>query len=225
MTCIACHTQWDPSLEARDALLGTTREGGFVEYAAPPEARAPALGVLVRENRARIEPVAPGMIMTLNGPRHRSTQAPLPGGAAEVIDSGSRFLRAFALAVPHTTTRAGRSCASCHVDPYALGYGQGLLGLIADGERWRWEFRPSFAPVPFDGLPQDAWLGFLADPGSATATRRELSPLDQDSQWRTLRVGACLTCHDPSHASETAIYADFAASLGRLSPACRVPSR
>ena len=65
-------------------------------------------------------------------------------------------MRAYALAVPHTTTRAGRSCASCHGDPFALGYGRGRLTLARVDGGWTWRFEPEQEASPVDGLPLDA---------------------------------------------------------------------
>lgn len=215
-SCISCHTQWDAG--APPAVPGAG--GRWVEYEAPPRLDAPALGLLRRDGVVRIEPVVPGMILTANGPGVR-VPAPLPEVAAGLVGPGTRALRAWALAVPHTTTRAGRSCASCHADPFAIGAGRGVLSLEREGAGWGWRFAPEHAPGP-DGLPEDAWVAFLGTAGGI-ATRLELAPLDPATQLRTLAVGACLPCHDPASPAGRALYARFREAAARPGPRCRVP--
>jgi hypothetical protein len=203
--CLGCHTQHDPSLP------------GWVEFDAGPGRGAPALGVLARGGREQIEPVVPGMVLTINGPGSRPPQ-PLPASAKSLIGPRTRFVRAYALAAPHTTTKAGRSCASCHTDPFALGYGAGTLR--------RGHLESRFEASRFDGLPGDAWIAPSTTASSRTrshavATRRELRPLSPEEQRRTLGPGSCMRCHDP--AKQPAIYRDFAASLTRRRAACRQP--
>jgi hypothetical protein len=225
-SCAACHTQWDAEGKAVHALDGLERTGAWVEYDGPPRSVAPALGVLRRDGESRIEPVAPGMIMTLNPPGAAAPRE-LPAGAGSLVGSRTRFLRAYALAVPHTTTRAGRTCASCHQDPFALGYGRGTLALERRAGRWAWRFEPVYAPSPQDGLPADAWIPFpssAAEAAKGVATRTELAPLERDAQLRTLAVGACLPCHDPGSPAGRALYARFRDSVARAGPRCRVPA-
>lgn len=220
-TCSSCHTQWDGRAERVDPLTRRREPGAWVEYDGPPRAGPPALGAFTREGVTRIEPVVPGMIMTVNGPG-LAAPSPLPDTAGPLLRPETRFVRAFALAVPHTTTRAGRSCASCHRDPAALGYGRGELGLARVDGRWTWRFAPEQEVSPVDGLPQDAWIRFLSD-GPATATRAALGPLDRPAQLRTLAVGACLRCHDPAAPRWRGLYLRFRESLGRVTPRCEAP--
>jgi hypothetical protein len=221
-TCVSCHTQWDRAADRLDVLgTGRRERGAWVEYDGRPRRDAPALGVHTRDGVTRIEPVVPGMILTLNGPDVPAPDA-LPETAEPLVGERTRFLRAYALAVPHTTTTVGRSCASCHRDPFALGYGRGELSLEQVKSAWEWRFEPEHEVLPQDGLPADAWIAFLGGPG-AVATRRALAPLERDAQLRTLAVGACLECHDPATHRGRAIYSDFRASLGRATASCRVP--
>ena len=200
-SCVSCHTQWD----------GAARN--WVEYDGPSLAEPPALGLVNAETGPTIAPAIPGMIMTLNLPGYPTLQ-PLPEMAGPLLNASTRLVRAFARSAPHTTTREGRSCASCHLEPHALGWGHGTLRPGPD-----WGFQPSAAPLR-DGLPADAWVASLSDrPG--IATRGELHPLDRETQLRTLAVGPCLSCHDPNDPKHRAIYQSFHESLGRMSPSCR----
>jgi hypothetical protein len=218
--CTSCHTQLDANDTRTDLLTGETRRGRWVEYASAPAPDPPVLGARVREGSVTIEPFVPGMIMTLN-----TEPAPgsLPDDATRLYGPNTRFMRAFAPAVPHTTSRAGRSCRSCHLDPLALGYGRGTLALVEENGRTVWRFEPTYGSLQFDGLPSDAWIGFLREPVDARATRSDARPLSLDEQRRTLEVGACMTCHDPATEAGASLYASYRENRARLSPRCRVP--
>jgi hypothetical protein len=207
--CIGCHTQFDAKAET------------WVEYDVAPRQGPPTLGLFDRDGRTSIEPFAPGMVLTLNPPEALSP-SPLPRTAAPLIGKGSRFVRAFALAVPHTTTRKGRSCQSCHLDPNALGYGQGRLSLETEKGSSAWRFEASAAASPFDGLPGDAWIGFMREPSAAVSTRVTARPLELAAQRRSLEAGACMTCHDPASPAGAALFGDYRAARDRRGPRCAV---
>lgn len=213
--CTTCHTQWDEKGEAIEVATGARRQGAFVEYDGPPRVGPPALGVLTRQGEERVEPIAPGMIMTLNPPGVPAPD-PLPDRAGPLIRERTRGLRAFALAVPHTTARRARDCASCHRDPSALGAGAGKITAEAGGFR----FDPAEGPLR-DGLPADAWIRFLTDGRDAVATRTTLRPLDRAAQLRILEVGRCLGCHDPAEEKGRALYRAYPESVAGMRPACR----
>jgi hypothetical protein len=132
-----------------------------------------------------------------------------------------RFERLFSPVEPHTTARAGRSCASCHSDPLALGVGRGVLRLETEGGT-RWTFEPELEAAR-DGLPADAWTGFLEPPRPRSTTRSDARPFTPEEQRRILRVGACLACHEPSPREVERIYRNFEESLARVTPRCVVP--
>ena len=220
--CPACHTQWDPRGVALDHLTGREERGAWVEYDSPPVTGVPALGVLTRDGKAAIEPFLPGMIATFNLPGP-PVPAPLPSTATELIGPTTRFIRAFALAVPHTTNRQGLSCAACHVDPAALGYGRGTLHLADESGRRQWRFEPAHGAIDKDGLPADAWIAPLDPARGGQTTRSTTRSLSVAEQARTLEVGACLACHEPASKRGHDIYANFEEALRRVTPACRVP--
>lgn len=197
--CVSCHTQRD-------------RDGTWVEYDAEPQVQPPSLGVFDRDGREQVEPFVPGMVLTLNPP-HAPIPAPLPKVATELHGPATRLVRAYAFSVPHTVTRRGRSCRSCHLDSIALGFGEGSLRVVGS----RWHFEPKWPASPFDGLPLDAWIGFLSEKPGAT-TRLGQRSLRRAEQERVLAVGACFGCHDPDQRPE--LYRDWQTSRQRMTPAC-----
>ncbi len=74
-----------------------------------------------------------------------------------------------------------------------MGFGRGELIFKPEGS---WSFDPYFAVNENDGLPEDAWIGFLKEAKPPYATRDWLRPFTVAEQKRILQVGVCLTCHD-----------------------------
>jgi len=216
-SCLTCHTRWEPGVERRDGPTGELRPGAWLEHEGEPRLDAPALGLFSRDGAVAIEPVVPGMILEIACPPPGGSPPPLRGG-------GPRFLRAWALAAPHTTARAARSCASCHLSPFALGWGRGELSLRREGRGWVFRFEAEGPVDERDGLPEDAWIAPLR-PGGALATRTELAPLDRVTQLRALTVGACLGCHDPLTPAGRLLYRSFPEALSQVTPRCRVPAQ
>lgn len=225
--CVSCHTQYTKDGQTADPLTNKKLAGRFVEYQGEPRAEPPALGVRHGSSagKDRVEPFVPGMIITLNTPNKGQVPAgPPPASADKLVDGSSIFHRLYAPVAPHTSTHKGRSCASCHNEPLALGLGRGKLELVgADGEAVSWKFTPAFEITPRDGLPADAWTGFGQGRQGLAATRTDARPFNPQEQHRILRVGACITCHDPTDAKHSGIYRDFQRSLKRVSPRCLVP--
>jgi hypothetical protein len=137
---------------------------------------------------------------------------------APALVKRGRLERLFSPLEPHTTAATGRSCASCHNDPLALGLGRGTLRL--EGPRWVFDAEEEMLR---DGLPADAWTGFLEPPRPRSATRSDARPLTPEEQRRVLRVGACLTCHEPTAREIDRVYRHFAEALSRVSSRCVVP--
>jgi hypothetical protein len=210
--CPTCHTSFDPRAEAYDWLDGADARGGWVEEAGPFAAAAPTLGVrrvaASATGRAEvIETVAPGMILTIDGPH------------------GKIFRRLYARVEPHTTRRGARSCESCHNDPVALGYGAGQLRYERAAGGGRWRFMPAMPALPDDNLPADAWVPFLGERerGGMLSTRPDVRPFTPDEQRRILRVGACLTCHAGDSLVMRGSVRDFDSLIARRSPRCLMP--
>jgi hypothetical protein len=213
--CISCHTAFDPQAEGWDNLTGRDVRGAWQETPGDFRADPPVLGVetVATAGGAPQERVAifvPGMVMTLN----RSA------GAAKLPDE---FHRLYAPAAPHTTVTQGRDCVSCHANPLALGYGRGTLKYQTAGGRGHWTFTPALPRSGYDGLPVDAWIGFLEEPAAPAATRTNVRPFNRQEQQRLLLVGACLQCHSGKEPAVAAAFADFSHYRQRLSPRCVLP--
>lgn len=214
--CTRCHTAFDPKSEGYDHLSGQDTQGEWVESSSAFEAVPPTLGVRpatgVGERGGEVvDTFVPGMILTID--RNRA-----PGAQADTV-----FRRLYSPFTAHTIQRRARSCRSCHADPVALGFGQGQLRFDVDGPRGRWRYRAAQAASVHDGLPADAWTGFLAARTGMVSTRDGARPFSVPEQRRILTVGACLGCHADDSAVMRDAVRDFAALLRRRSPRCAVP--
>jgi len=213
--CATCHTAFDPAAEAFDHVDQKGVTGAWRETSGPFEAAPPTLGIRwdstdAEYPRGVVDTFVPGMIMTLD--RNRTA-----GGAPDTI-----FRRMYARIAAHTTTRTARTCASCHADPVALGYGRGRLRFVVTGRTGRWTFSPEHAALS-DGLPGDAWTGFLAARQGMVSTRDDVRPFTVEEQRRILAVGACLTCHAENSRVMQRALDDFAATQARKSVRCAEP--
>jgi hypothetical protein len=215
--CTTCHTQFDPADEGFDHLAQKWVRGTWNESSGPFEAAPPTLGVRLDPGapggpREVVDTFVPGMILTFD--RNREAGKP-----ADMI-----FRRLYAHTFAHTVRREVRSCESCHNDPVALGYGRGELRYGRSGAAGRWRFTPREAPSAWDGLPGDAWIGFLRSREGMVSTRDDMRPFTVAEQKRILRVGACLTCHAGDSTVMQRGMADLEGALGRRSARCVVPA-
>jgi hypothetical protein len=144
----------------------------------------------------------------------------------------SIFHRLYAPVAPHTTSKTGRSCTSCHNNPVALGYGRGELVYTTDGGVGKWTFKPAYSNNPYDGLPEDAWIVFpddFNDPTVGTdpavySTRTSFRPFNLIEQKKILTVGACLTCHEESSTVMlNSLKENFNITLDKLNSECILP--
>jgi len=214
--CISCHTSFNPNQDGWDHLAGRFVRGVWEETGGDDRAELPVLGIETVRSAGgvpeeRVATFVPGMVMTLN----RST------GGATLPDE---FHRLYAPAAPHTTVTRARDCLSCHANSLALGYGRGALKYEIAGGRGRWTFAPSLPRRGADGLPADAWIGFLEEPRAPAATRTNVRPFNREEQQRVLLVGACLQCHSEREPRVAAVFADFTDYRARLSPRCVLPA-
>jgi len=213
--CISCHTSFDPKAQGWDHLAGKFVNGAWQEEAADFQGDAPTLGVErsagpAGKSTEQITTFIPGMILNLK----------LPSGQGK---SGGEFQRHFAPASPHTTAAQSRDCRSCHANSAALGYGRGNLRYEVIGGSGKWVFTPAYPRSPQDGLPLDAWIGFLQEPIAGTTTRKDTRPFTLQEQQNILLVGACLECHNEKERRIAAVFADFKNYRAALSLQCRLP--
>ncbi len=216
--CASCHTAFDRAEEAYDHVDQTIVKGAWAESSTGAfEATPPTLGIRADARdtahpQGVVDTFIPGMILELD--RNRSA-----GGTPDRV-----FHRLYARTFSHTITRASRSCESCHNDPVALGYGRGALRFAIVGATGRWQFTPARDRTAADGLPADAWIGFLQARSDMVSTRDDVRPFSVDEQRRILAAGACLTCHAGTTAIMKAAVVDFDATVARRSRRCVLPA-
>ncbi|HNX56986.1 MAG TPA: cytochrome b N-terminal domain-containing protein [Prolixibacteraceae bacterium] len=179
--CIGCHNSYEKETAGFDMLTGKRTKGSWVEFAGKTMAEAPVLGVNTETNQ--VVTAMPGMVMSID---NQSLEK----------GKGKSFHRLFAPTSGHTTQKEARSCQSCHNNSLAMGFGCGELIFKPAGNTGNWTFEPHFALNENDGLPEDAWIGFLQEAKPPYATRDWLRPFNIAEQKRVLQVGTCLTCHD-----------------------------
>jgi hypothetical protein len=217
--CATCHTRFAPGAEGFDHVDQQEVRGAWEESSGPYEAVPPTLGIRwdpadpARPNGV-IDTFIPGMILTIDA-------SAAPG--APTSSGRPLFRRLYARTAAHTTTRAARTCQSCHADPVALGFGRGALTFVVSGTTGRWRFVPTERALA-DGLPADAWTGFLQSRAGTTSTRDDVRPLLAEEQRRVLEVGACLTCHAGDSRPMQRALADYPGALAARSPRCVVPT-
>lgn len=197
--CVGCHTRFQADGGMYDLLANAPAPGTWHEEGGGVLAEPASLGVReLPDGGRRVEEFAPGMVLTLE---HAGAR---------------RFRRLFAPVFAHTVRREARACAACHADPVALGYGRGtftwprpttrpclavskdpraLRVALDTAARLTPRFEPAWPLRPEDGLPQDAWVGFLQSRGADSTTREDTRPLTVAEQRRVLAVGVCLSCH------------------------------
>lgn len=214
--CISCHTSFKPEVEGFDHLTQQPTKGAWTESSDGFDTAPPTLGIRADPADATrpqgvVDTFVPGMIMELD----RNMKADQP---ADPI-----FRRMYARTFAHTIRREARSCVSCHNDPVALGYGRGTLRYLVTDGVGRWQFTPAHAILSQDGLPGDAWTGFLQSRTGMLSTRDDVRPFSPEEQRRILQVGACLTCHAGDSEVMKQSVADFATVQARRSPRCAFP--
>lgn len=214
--CIGCHNTFNATASGFDLLRNKASKGTWIESTGMFMADEPTLGIRhtkLTNGKAEREviTVVPGMILTIDQSGYKK------GGNSSV------FHRLYAPVEPHTTQKAGRSCVSCHNSSLALGYGYGKLEYLKAAGKGRWKFTPRFAANPNDGLPEDAWIGFMALRTKDVSTRANVKPFNIEEQRRILLVGACLTCHDgTSQVMQRTLY-DFDKTIKARSGKCVLP--
>lgn len=207
-SCLGCHTEYDKDIQLNNGKYGKWVEslGGF-SYAPP------VMAVTHEAGKKKIIPALPGMIMSLD---KSEFSGPKKGKYHD-------FLRLFAPVDAHTTQKETRSCASCHLNSYAMGFGEGNLTYIVKGDKAHWQFEAAYENYEQDHLPQDAWQGFLEDidPQRKYAARKDFLPLNLKEQKKVLQVGACIYCHkNDEKFNNRLLEEDFNKMLEKRTKAC-----
>ncbi len=213
--CVGCHTEFKPDEKGFNHLTGLSTKGRWVEASGIFFAEPPTLGIVEKQTsngkKPKVETFIPGMILTVDKSRFTKKK------------DDKIFKRLFAPTVSHTTAAIGRNCKSCHNNPLAIGYGRGnLIYNIIDG-KGIWNFVAEYAKDGNDGLPQDAWIGFLDSTKLGKSTRTNARSFNLDEQKRILTVGACLTCHEENSKVMKESLIDFKILLNKISPKCILP--
>jgi len=208
--CVGCHNSYESKTKGFDMLNNISREGTWIEYASEGMAEAPVLGLDFSdksETKGVVSTFTPGMILTID------TKSFGKAGS-------TTFHRLYAPASAHTTMQVGRTCKSCHNDPLAIGYGRGKLIFSNEG---KWSFDPLYRNNRYDGLPEDAWTGFLRERKDQAATRLRMRPFNLDEQKRILTAGACLSCHDAASSVMKRSLYEFNKVISEKSSRCVIP--
>ena len=189
--CVGCHTQYNPDETGFDLLVKNDTKGRWDETPSDYLAEPPTLGIKISKDndgkvKKTVETFVPGMVLTIQ----KDYNNPVSSKNRNII-----FRRLYAPTFSHTITKQSRSCKSCHNNPLALGYGRGNLEFVKQGKSGKWIFTPKYPLSKYDGLPLDAWIGFLGTRKDYYSTRTNYRPFTIEEQKNILTVGACLSCH------------------------------
>jgi hypothetical protein len=209
--CIGCHNSYENQASGFDMLKNAARLGTWVEYSTEGFSELPVLGVNASDKskeNGQVSTFTPGMITTIDKGSFKKGEKLI-------------FHRLYAPSSAHTTQREGRSCKSCHNDPLAIGYGRGELLFSKEG---KWSFNPLYENSKYDGLPQDAWTGFLRERMDQATTRIDMRPFNLLEQKRILTAGSCLTCHEAGSSVMKRSLVDFDKVIRDRSKRCVMPA-
>ncbi|WP_346855369.1 cytochrome b N-terminal domain-containing protein [uncultured Draconibacterium sp.] len=211
-TCIGCHNLYDSEEPGYNMIKNEEQKGSWVELVGDYMAKQPTLGLRKSAEGDEIIPVVPGMILTID-------KTAYPGNE----NDPTIFHRLYAPSAPHTTSAKGRSCKSCHNNPLAIGFGEGALEYIIEGNKGRWQFEAFYENDKNDNLPADAWTGFLQNRTGNVSTRSDVFPFTVEQQKKILTAGSCLTCHAEDSEVMKASLENFEKLLQNRSKKCVLP--
>lgn len=206
-TCLGCHTSYNPALLGFDHLKGKEKKGSWMEAADLFSFRQPTLGIRLRNGKREIIPFIPGMVLTIEDQKNKR----------------DHFKRLFAPIDPHTTQKKGLTCKECHLNPIALGYGEGNLTYHPQNGKGVFTFTPAYENNSYDRLPEDAWIPFLKEGEKINSTRSNTRPFNLEEQKKILTVGACLTCHQEDSKVIKDCLKDFKEQYRKRKPICSIP--
>jgi len=175
--CYGCHAKRDMRETHLDKLTGKETPGWWEEGRSYLRFEKPMLAIW----KDKIVTVTPGCqdIVTLIDKQGK------PAGSFNSLT--------MAALSPHTTQKAGRTCADCHTSTKTVGLGEGT----AWKEKGEWRFngvdqglQTQAGPTP----PLDGYVDINGKPLQKSA-RPDLRPFNKGELARILRVGQCLPCH------------------------------
>lgn len=213
LECTACHSQWVPRCKGCHATYDQSRtppETGKTQsfwnpYRFTVDADEPALMVGPRGKVAPMLSQPPRSLSVLDEQGKPVPAVKKTGDSPGVYldwkfaNSQGRSGSNLAYAVsPHSVGKKARSCASCHLNPRALGLGEGSLkfGASITGKQDRMiSVDRTNILSKISTLAPEAKVTIHGQPvaGSHQAGAR---PLNQEELTRILRVGNCIPCHD-----------------------------
>lgn len=224
-TCINCHTQYESKKKRKDHYTGEVNQGAWKEYKSKLFALPPVLGI--RSNKKQdgkivVDTFIPGMILTIGG--IKNNQPDKTSSYTRKSKGYQIFRRMHSPTFSHTIQKEARSCQSCHQDPRSIGLGAGSIEYLPEeksDDSPQIKFQAENRRHPADGLPEDAWTGFLKTRQKHTSTRKGARPFNREEQISILQVGRCLSCHEPTSTNLKRIYTRYQLALKQRPAQCR----
>jgi len=224
-TCINCHTQYESKKKRKDHYTGKAIRGAWKEYKSKLFALPPVLGVRTdkkQNGKKVVDTFIPGMVLTIGGIKDKKPDK--TSSYSKKSKGYQMFRRMFSPTFSHTIQKEARSCQSCHQNPRSVGIGAGSIEYQPEekaADSPHMIFQPEYKKHPADGLPEDAWTGFLKTRLKNTSTREGVRPFNREEQISILQIGRCLSCHEPTANNLKRIYTRYQLALTQRSEQCR----
>ncbi len=193
--CYGCHLEYRQDRFQTDKLSGQKTRGLWKEGRSYMRLRTPILGI----DGDEIRPFAPCQVFVSVFDRQGRHQP-----------KDSKTIPAMTTFDPHTTRTASRTCLDCHLDPKAIGLGQGHVY----GKK-QIRFQPLYESKKSNfglQIPPEAFVS-LNGTQLQTTSRLTRRSFNQEELRAILRPGPCLACHD---GYTDPVYADFDKSIGLI---------
>lgn len=202
MECDSCHSAWTPQCygchqlldmkrQAKDRISNKVSKGGWVEGRSYFRFERNILGI---NSRGKVGLLVPGCQVWNSVIDEKGA---IMGGYDSRIVELKNNMSSIAVGPihPHTTRTETPDCAYCHLEPKAMGLGEGRL-FLNDNGRLRianiYDSRESGLKIDY---PLEA---ALTPSGRAlqSASHKLARPFNRRELKRILGVAPCITCHD-----------------------------